>query len=48
MSAAESRIRDVDVAKETSKLTQNQILQNSSALLLAQANQNPAMATILI
>lgn len=48
MLAAESRIRDVDIAKEASKLTQNQILQNSSAILLAQANQNPAIAINLI
>ncbi|HBH17618.1 MAG TPA: flagellin, partial [Cyanobacteria bacterium UBA9579] len=48
MLAAESRIRDVDIAKEVSKLTQNQILQNSSAILQAQANQNPAIALNLI
>lgn len=48
MSAVESRIRDVDVAAETSKLTQNQILSSSSAALLAQANQSPANAITLL
>lgn len=38
MSASESRIRDVDVASEAAKLTRNQILQQASATLLAQAN----------
>lgn len=48
MSASESRIRDVDVAKEAAVLTKNQILQQASATLLAQANQAPAVALSLI
>ena len=48
MSASESRIRDVDVAKEAAMLTRNQILQQASATLLAQANQAPAIALSLI
>ncbi|MEZ5989518.1 MAG: flagellin [Planctomycetota bacterium] len=38
LSAAESRIRDVDVAKETAELTRNSILQQASIAILAQAN----------
>jgi len=48
MSAAESRIRDVDVAKEAASLTKNQILQQASAQLLAQANQAPQIALSLL
>ncbi|MFH0702346.1 MAG: flagellin [bacterium] len=48
MSASESRIRDVDVAKESASLTKNQILQQASASLLAQANQAPSIALSLI
>ena len=46
--AAESRIRDVDVAKESAILTRNQILQQSSATILAQANQVPQLALQLL
>ncbi|HBG48418.1 MAG TPA: flagellin FliC [Cyanobacteria bacterium UBA9971] len=48
MSASESRIRDVDVSKEAAALTKNQILQQASAQLLAQANQAPQVALTLI
>jgi flagellin len=48
MSASESRIRDVDVAKESASLTKNQILQQASSSLLAQANQAPKMALSLL
>ncbi len=41
MSASESRIRDLDMAKEASTLTRNQILLQSSQAMLAQANQTP-------
>ncbi|MBM3270744.1 MAG: flagellin [Candidatus Sericytochromatia bacterium] len=41
MSASESRIRDLDMAKEASTLTRNQILTQSSQAMLAQANQLP-------
>ncbi|HVP29101.1 MAG TPA: flagellin [Myxococcota bacterium] len=36
--AAESRIRDVDVASETAELTRNQVLQQAGISVLAQAN----------
>jgi len=48
MSASESRIRDVDVSKEAAALTKNQILQQASATLLAQANSAPQVALTLI
>ncbi len=41
MAASESRIRDLDMAKEASSLTRNQILAQSSQAMLAQANQQP-------
>ncbi|MBM3270743.1 MAG: flagellin [Candidatus Sericytochromatia bacterium] len=41
MSASNSRIRDLDMAKEASALTRNQILAQSSQAMLAQANQGP-------
>jgi flagellin len=37
-SAAESRIRDVDVASETANLTRSQVLQQAGIAVLAQAN----------
>ena len=48
MAASESRIRDTDIAKEAASLTKNQILQQASASLLAQANQSPSVALSLI
>lgn len=41
MQAAESVIRDVDFATETTEFTRNQILTQSSTSMLAQANQVP-------
>ena len=41
MTAAESRIRDVDVAKEMMSYTKNNILVQSAQAMLAQANQTP-------
>jgi len=41
MTAAESRIRDVDMAKEMMNYTKNNILVQSSQAMLAQANQLP-------
>jgi flagellin len=38
---AESRIRDVDFAQETTQFTRNQILVQSSTSMLSQANQAP-------
>ena len=48
LSAAESRIRDVDVALETSELTRNNILQQASISILAQANSQPQAALQLL
>ena len=47
-SASESRLRNVDVAKESAKLTKNQILQQASASILSQANQQPQLALSLL
>lgn len=44
LSAANSRIRDVDVASETAKMSQNQVLTQAGVSILAQANQIPQMA----
>ncbi|RJX36946.1 flagellin [Paenibacillus pinisoli] len=41
LTAAESRIRDTDMAKEMVELTKNQILLQSSQAMLAQANSAP-------
>jgi flagellin len=41
LSAAESTVRDANVAEEASKLTASQILQQSSVAALAQANAEP-------
>ncbi len=41
MTAAESRIRDVDMAKEMMEYTKNNILVQASQAMLAQANQLP-------
>lgn len=46
--AAESRIRDLDVATEASELTRLNILQQAGAAVLAQANQQPAIALQLL
>jgi len=48
LSAADSRIRDVDVAEETSKLSRSQILAQAGISVLAQANQMPQMALKLL
>ena len=47
-SAANSRIRDTDVAASSAELARNQILLNGSVGVLAQANQAPAAASRLI
>ena len=46
--AAESRIRDVDVARETADLTRNSILQQAAVSVLAQANVQPQLALSLL
>ena len=48
LSAANSRIRDVDVASETSSMTSNQILQQAGVSMLAQANMVPSLAMSLL
>lgn len=48
LSAANSRIRDVDVAEETSNLTKAQILAQAGISVLAQANQIPQLALKLL
>ena len=48
LSAANSRIRDTDIAKETSEIASAQILQQAAVSVLAQANTFPSMALKLI
>jgi flagellin len=48
ISAANSRIRDVDIAAETSQMTSSQILQQAGVSVLAQANMSPQMALNLL
>jgi flagellin len=47
-SAANSRIRDVDVAAETADMTKNNILNQAGVSVLAQANQAPQFALKLL
>ncbi len=47
-SASESQIMDVNVASVSADLAKNQILQQASASILAQANQTPQLALKLI
>lgn len=47
-SAAESRIRDVDVASETANMTRAQVLVQAGTSILAQANQTPQSALSLL
>ena len=48
LSAANSRIRDADIAKETAELTKNNILVTAGTSVLAQANNSTKMALGLI
>ena len=48
LSAANSRIRDVDVASESAELTKNNILMQAGVSVLAQANQQPSLALSLL
>jgi flagellin len=48
LSAANSRIRDADVAQESAELAKNQILSSSSISVLSQANNSSAAALKLI
>jgi len=47
-SAANSRIRDVDVAAETADMAKNNILSQAGVSVLAQANQAPNFALKLL
>jgi flagellin len=48
LTAAESRIRDLDVATESAAFAKNNILVNAAVAMLAQANQLPQVALQLI
>ena len=48
MSAAVSRIRDVDIASETAMMSKNQVLTQAGAAILKQANQSPQLAMQLL
>ena len=48
LQAAESRIRDVDMAKEMMNLTKLNVLQQASQSMLAQANQAPQQVLSLL
>jgi flagellin len=47
-SAANSRIRDTDIAKSTADLARNNVLLQASVGVLAQANQQSAAALRLL
>ena len=46
--AAEARITDADVATDVANLVRQQILQQGATAILAQANQQPALALGLL
>ncbi|WKZ56153.1 MAG: FG-GAP-like repeat-containing protein [Bdellovibrionota bacterium] len=46
--SARARIVDADIAQETANLTRTQILQNTAAALLGQANQQPSLVLQLL
>ena len=48
LSAANSRIRDVDVAAETANMSRNQILMQAGVSVLSQANSMPGMVLSLL
>ncbi|MBI4509597.1 MAG: flagellin FliC [Deltaproteobacteria bacterium] len=48
MMSANSRVRDVDIASETSDFTRNQILNQAGVSVLAQANQLPQVGLSLL
>ncbi len=48
MTAAESRIRDVDMAKEMMQFTKNNVLSQAAQAMLAQANQQPQQVLQLL
>ncbi|MGI6657730.1 MAG: flagellin [Desulfobulbus sp.] len=48
LTAARSRVRDADIAQETSELTKANILQQAGVSILSQANQTPQLALQLL
>lgn len=48
LSAADSRIKDVDVAEETAQMARNNVMSQAGAAVLAQANQAPQLAMKLL
>ncbi len=48
MMTTNSRIRDVDFAEETARMTQNRILSQAGVAVLSQANAKPEMALALL
>jgi flagellin len=48
LNAAESRIRDTDMAKEMMRFTQSQVLQQAGISMLSQANQLPSVILQLL
>ena len=48
MSAANSRVRDTDIAEETAEMTRNNILTNAGVAVLSQANQTANSALTLL
>jgi len=48
IAASASRIRDVDVAEETSAMTRSQVMQQAGAAILSQANAAPQLAMMLL
>ncbi len=48
LTAAESRVRDVDMAKEMMEQTKNSILAQASQAMLSQANQQPQQVLQLL
>jgi flagellin len=48
MAASNSRIKDVDVAEETSNMSRSQVLMQAGVSVLAQANQAPQLALKLL
>lgn len=48
LTAARSRIRDADIAQETSEMTKANILQQAGVAILTQANQTPQLALQLL
>ena len=48
VAASKSRIMDADFAKESANLARNQVLQQASSSMLAQANQQPQIALSLL